>query len=401
MHTEETVPETPVLAPQATGRRLVVFEKGAEKEAAKLLNRTANRSPVVATEYGSVAKAVQASNSEGSSIVLPRFGVAAIGGRQQESASLVEALQVEGLIADSRPEFWMFALSGPPWHEDANRTWGLSATDADAGAYSGSGIKVAVLDTGFDLAHPDYQARTITHESFVAGESVDDVQGHGTHCAGTAVGSTPPTSNVPRYGVAPDAELFVAKVLNNRGSGRELDIIAGIEWAIENECEVISMSLGRAVGVQEPYDPLYEAIAADALDAGSLIVAAAGNESDRRYGYVAPVGSPANAPSIMAVAAIESDGGVAPYSCGGIGTGEVTIAAPGSGVLSSFPHPELYKRLPGTSMACPHVAGIAALWAQSDPNLRGQKLWDKLISTAVPLPGQNATDFGQGLVKAP
>ena len=159
--------------------------------------------------------------------------------------------------------------------------------------------------------------------------------------------------------------------------------------------------LGRATGPQEPFDPLYEDIAAEALEAGCLIVAAAGNDSDRRYRYVAPVSSPANAPSIMAVAAIEADGSVAPYSNGGVGTGRIDMAAPGSGVFSSVPRPQLYRTLSGTSMACPHVAGIAALWAQSDPTLRGQRLWDRLVAAAQPLAGQSATDIGKGLVKAP
>lgn len=193
----------------------------------------------------------------------------------------------------------------------------------------------------------------------------------------------------------------MAKVLNNRGAGRELDIIAGIEWALDNGCDIISMSLGRATGPQEPFDPLYEDIASQALDAGCLIVAAAGNDSDRRYRYVAPVSSPAYAPSIMAVAAIAADGRVAPYSTGGVGTGRIDVAAPGSGVFSSVPRPQLYRILSGTSMACPHVAGLAALWAESNPALRGQRLWDQLVAAAEPLEGQSTIDIGKGLVKAP
>jgi subtilisin family serine protease len=295
----------------------------------------------------------------------------------------------------------MFALGQPPWADDGQESWGISATGADQSRYTGAGVKLAVLDTGIDLAHPDFVSRQITHASFVPGETVDDIQGHGTHCAGMAAAGSPTAVNVPRYGVAPDAELFIAKVLNNRGTGRQLDIIAGIQWALENGCDIISMSLGRAAGPQEPFDPRYEDIAAEALAEGCLIVAATGNDSARRYRYVAPVGSPANAPSIMAVAAIEADGQVAPYSNGGVGTGRVDMAAPGSDVFSSVPRPQLYRRLSGTSMACPHVAGVAALWAESDPYLRGQKLWDQLIAAAAPLAGQSTIDIGAGLVKVP
>ncbi len=389
----------PPMTPQATGRRLVIFNDGAEREAYDLLARMLAEPPVMASRFASVADAVAAAAARAATIMLPRFSVAAVDGAQ--SAHLAEMLTAEGLVKDTRPEFWMFALGQPPWADDDQRTWGISATGADQSRYTGAGIRVAVLDTGIDLAHPDFVSRQITHANFVPGECVVDIQGHGTHCAGTAAAGSPTAANVPRYGVAPDAELFIAKVLNNRGAGRELDIIAGIEWALENGCDIISMSLGRAAGPQEPFDPLYEDIAAEALAEGRLIVAATGNDSDRRYRYVAPVGSPANAPSILAVAAIEADGQVAPYSNGGVGTGRVDMAAPGSGVFSSVPRPQLYRRLSGTSMACPHVAGVAALWAESDPSLRGRKLWDQLIAAAAPLAGQSAIDVGQGLVAAP
>lgn len=402
MAVEETMASPLIMAPQPTGRRLVRFEKdGGAKEAFKLLNSMLDIPPFIAPEYGSLVDTMAAAAERDATVILPRFSVAAISSGSETSVSITQMLQAEGLVVDSRPEFWMFALGDPPWADDTERTWGLAATGADQSALTGAGIKLAVLDTGIDLTHPDFATRAVTHASFVPGESVDDVQGHGTHCAGTAAAGPPQAVNVPRYGVAPGAELLVAKVLNNRGAGRELDIIAGIEWALDNGCDIISLSLGRATGPQEPFDPLYEDIAAEALEAGCLIVAAAGNDSDRRYRYVAPVSSPANAPSIMAVAAIEADGSVAPYSNGGVGTGRIDMAAPGSGVFSSVPRPQLYRTLSGTSMACPHVAGIAALWAQSDPTLRGQRLWDRLVAAAQPLAGQSATDIGKGLVKAP
>lgn len=265
---------------------------------------------------------------------------------------------------------------------------------AAASTYDGSGIKVAVLDTGIDANHPDFQSSSIVPESFVEGETVDDVQGHGTHCAGTICGRG--SGNVPRYGVAPGVSLHVGKVLNNQGAGREGDIIAGMAWAIERGCDVVSMSLGRPTTPDEPYDPLYEAVAQDALEQGTLIVAASGNESDRRWNYVAPVGAPANCPSIMAVAAIGADGRVAGFSSGGTGTGKVDIAAPGVSVFSSFPGVQTYKKLSGTSMACPHVAGLAALLASSSSNLRGQPLWDHLVGSAAGL-GGSEVDIGAGL----
>ena len=329
MAVDERMASPLIMAPQATGRRLVMFEKdGGAKEAFRLLNSMLEVPTFIAPEYGSLVDTVAAAAERNATIILPRFSVAAISGGPEASASIAQMLQVEGLVVDTRPEFWMFALGDPPWADDTERTWGLAATGADLSAYTGSGIKLAVLDTGIDLAHPDFVSRAHTHASFVPRETVDDLQGHGTHCAGTAAAASPQAPNIPRYGVAPGAELFVAKVLNNRGAGRELDIIAGIEWALDNGCDIISMSLGRATGPQEPFDPLYEDIAAQALEAGCLIIAAAGNDSDRRYRYVAPVSSPANAPSIMAVAAIEADARVAPYSNGGVGTCRCRMYSP-------------------------------------------------------------------------
>ena len=162
------------------------------------------------------------------------------------------------------------------------------------------------------------------------------------------------------------------------------------------------MSLGSAADVNEPFIEDYELIGQDALNSGSLIIAAAGNESDRP-GHVAPVGSPANCPSIFAVAALDRDLKVARFSCGkrsdAIG-GEIDIAAPGVDVFSSVPRPRLYARMAGTSMATPHVAGIAALYAESNPGFRGMALWGALNHGRRFIEG-DASDIGAGLAQAP
>ncbi|MHC9419810.1 S8 family serine peptidase [Sphingomonas citri] len=392
--------EPVVLAPQPTGRKLVLFREGVSSaDAADVLRRVSRQPVVSAAEVGSLGASLRMSGASDAIVLLDRFPIAAIGGGRESASMVANALGAEDMVEDVRPEFWMFAVQGPPWQDDGRSTWGLDATGVTRSGFDGSGISIAVLDTGIDLGHPDLVGRRVFTESFVAGETVDDVQGHGTHTAGTAAGGRPHSANVPRYGVAIGADLYVGKVLNNLGAGRELDVIAGIEWAISKGCAVVSMSLSRPVSPQEQPDPLYESVAQRALEAGTLLIAAAGNESDRRYGYVAPVGSPANAPSIMAVAAIGADEGIATFSCGSTGSGNIDVCAPGVQVLSSVPRPQLYRKLPGTSMACPHVAGVAALWAQSNPSLRGRSLRQALISAAKPV--GNASDFGAGLVQAP
>jgi subtilisin family serine protease len=276
----------------------------------------------------------------------------------------------------------------------------LQVSGASASRYSGEGIRVAVLDTGIDELHPDFAGRSLESRSFVLGQAVQDGHGHGTHCIGTSCGPRQP-NRLPRYGVASGAEIYAGKVLSNQGSGGDGGILAGMNWAISNGCQVISMSLGAPVQPGQRYSLVYELVGRRAFWRGALIVAAAGNESERPA-IIAPVGHPANCPSIMSVAALDVRLGVARFSCGGINPwgGQVDIAGPGVDVQSSWPRPSLYRRISGTSMATPHVAGIAALYAEAFPEARGRGLWALLIQNArrLTLPSR---DVGIGLVQAP
>ena len=279
-------------------------------------------------------------------------------------------------------------------------TWGLQVTKAAISRFSGKNIKVAVLDTGLDLGHPDFVGRPIVSRSFIAGQPVQDGHGHGTHTIGTACGPQRP-GQLPRYGVAFNSEIFAGKVLSNQGSGADGGILAGIQWAVTNKCHVVSMSLGAAVLPGQGFSQIFEQVARRALALGTLIIAAAGNESNRP-GIIAPVGHPANCPSIMAVGALDQQLRVAPFSSGGLNPqgGQVDIAGPGVAVISSFPRPTLHRTLSGTSMATPHAAGIAALLAEANPGARGRVLASLLIQSArrLQLP---ARDIGSGLVQAP
>lgn len=282
--------------------------------------------------------------------------------------------------------------------DEATVTWGLEAINVPLTTLTGAGIKVAVLDTGFDDSHPDFAGRTVTKKLFASRSSPDDTDGHGTHCIGTACGALHPASG-PRYGIAGEAEIYAGKVLGDDGFGTDRSIIAGMDWAVEQGCHIISMSLGAGTDVGDLPNEDYEQIGQACLDAGTLVIAAAGNESDRP-GRINPVGSPANASSIMAVAAIDRAFLPASFSCGGINAGqEVDIAAPGVDILSSLPGGG-YDRWDGTSMATPHVAGIAALIAQSDAKYRGWALWARLLQLAKPL-SSPARDVGKGLLQMP
>ncbi|HMM35886.1 MAG TPA: S8 family serine peptidase, partial [Thermoanaerobaculia bacterium] len=192
----------------------------------------------------------------------------------------------------------------PPAGSETTATWGLAATLVPGSKYSGKKVKVAGLDTGFDLKHPDFPSRSVTAVSFVAGYKPQDGHGHGTHCIGTACGPKEPF-HPPRYGIAWGASILAGKVLDDNGGGADGGILAGIEWALAQGARVISMSLGAEITVDTPFSEVFEAVGQRALAGGALIVAAAGSVSDRRQGWYAPVGHPANCPSILAVGAVD------------------------------------------------------------------------------------------------
>jgi subtilisin family serine protease len=301
---------------------------------------------------------------------------------------------LDRLIGDGR-------MPGAVPHQavESELTWGLQAVRVAGSRWTGQGIKVAVLDTGVGLDHPDFEGRAIDARSFVTGEEVQDGNGHGTHCIGTACGPLKP-QRLPRYGIAGEATILAGKVLSNLGSGSDGSILAGIDWAVANGCAVISMSLGAPVGPGATPSAVFEQVGRRALRAGSLIVAAAGNNS-HRPDRISPVSHPANCLSIMAVAAVDQDLRVAWFSCAGLNSqgGQIDIAAPGVAVHSAWPG-SLYNTINGTSMATPHVAGIAALFAEADATARGQVLWARLVQGALRL-DQPARDVGAGLIQAP
>lgn len=298
-------------------------------------------------------------------------------------------------------------------------TWGLQATRVHQSPLSGRGVRVAVLDTGVDLNHPDFNGRLdpARMRSFVVGESVDDLNGHGTHCLGTAVGRQQLAGGARRYGCAYGAEIYVGKVLDRSRRGTDGAMLAGMNWAIASGCQVVSLSAGVRTSVGQSYSQQFEQVAQRALSRspGCLIIAAAGNDSRwpgtaMRLEPPMPVSHPANCPSIMAVASVDAAMRLAVSSNGGINPdgGGVDLAAPGVNVFSSWPEPapagasaSRYCIDSGTSMAVPHVAGIAALWAEAlGSRANAQLLWQTLMGNVrrLTIPSRDA---GLGLVQAP
>lgn len=308
--------------------------------------------------------------------------------------------------------------------------WGLHAIGADSSPFDGAGVTVAVVDTGIDAGHPAFAGVELIQKDFT-GEGIGDKHGHGTHCAGTIFGR--PVNGV-NIGIAPGVtKAVIAKVLNAKGSGSSESIVQGILWAIDQGAQVISMSIGMdfpglvkdmiAQGLPPDlatsralesyrsntrlFDHLAGMVASGALaPQNTVIIAAAGNESrfDLDPDYAIAVAPPAVADGIVSVGALGLVDGK--YSIAYFSNTGPNVSGPGVDVLSAKLGGGL-TLMSGTSMATPHVAGAAALWAQklmqSGP-LSDFQLVSKLAGTAndeLIAPGTKAVEYGAGMVQCP
>ena len=313
--------------------------------------------------------------------------------------------QIEPAVAASLPQKAIDALEKNPkiafivqdleifTMADETLDWGVDRIDADiVHEYNiwGTGVKVAIMDTGIDYNHPDLAANYRGGYDFAGrfvwqGRNDDDPmdkQGHGTHCAGIVAAVK--GNDIGVIGVALEADLYAVKVFDDRGNGRYSDVIEGLEWCIHNDIQVISMSIGSAYTAGDPgIEPWIDA----AYDAGILLVGAAGNEGSGEDTVIYP----ARYDAVIAVAATNSGDTRASWSSTGP---DVELAAPGVSIYSTW-RGGGYKTLSGTSMACPHVAGTAALVIGED-NVR-----QRLQNTAEDL-GATGKDnlYGYGLVDA-
>lgn len=249
---------------------------------------------------------------------------------------------------------------------------------------TGKGVRVAVLDTGVDMNHPDLKGNlqggcdTINERP----EPIDD-NGHGTHVAGTIAAQN---NDFGVVGVAPEASIYAVKAFDSRGQGQVSDIVQGVEWCVQRRMNIMNMSFGT----RESSKALTLAIE-KAAAAGIIMVAAAGNE-----GRQDAVLYPGRDPNVIAVAATTQDDRIASFSSSGR---EVAISAPGEDVPSTYKG-STYKTISGTSMACPHVSGVAALLLCAVPKITRDEIRKAICSTAIRLPGFTAEQQGAGLVSA-
>lgn len=307
-------------------------------------------------------------------------------------------MKKDNLIEEAESDY-INQASFIPNDPSLNIQWGLVNTgqtiksqkgtpDADISAESawevtkGSGIKIAVLDSGIDPNHPDLSSKIIAQKDFI-GTGIDDQYGHGTHVAGIAAAST--NNSIGISGTCPDCRLIIGKVLNDNGSGPDSIIIQGIIWASDQGAKVINMSftsISNSTAKQDAIDY--------AWNKGAVLVAAAGNNSDTNKNY------PAANNRVIAVAATDNNDQKASFS--NYGTW-VDIAAPGKAIYSSVPthtynmrlsSPGLllnYDYLNGASMASPMVSGVVALIWTSSYGASNTEVVQRLYNTADKISG--------------
>jgi subtilisin family serine protease len=315
---------------------------------------------------------------------------------------------------------------------EATEAWGVNAVKADTSPFNGAGVIVAVLDTGIDRQHAAFADVEIVEKDFT-GTQNGDRQSHGTHCAGTIFGRD---VDGKRIGIARGVtKALIGKVLDDNGHGDSNMIFDGIQWAVDQGAHVISMSLGfdfpgsvRAMTDDDwpielatstsleayranlrMFDALMQMMRArGALKHEPVVVAAAGNESkvDENPEFKIAASLPAAAEGVISVGALQPEGElftVAPFS-----NIYPQVSAPGVAILSARAGGGLHA-LSGTSMACPHVAGVAALWWQAlrvggRVNATGGAVATRLRGNAradVFADGVEVGDRGDGLVTAP
>ena len=327
-----------------------------------------------------------------------------------------DLVELDGVV-DVHPNFTIEAPKPAgvqqlvPLPEATNPTYGLDQVDApqvwDQFETQGAGARVAVLDSGIDTSHPDLELAEDGWAQFdVEGNQLDtapnDPDGHGTHVSGTVAGGAASGLNI---GVAPEVELLHGKVLDDGGSF--MQIVAGIQWAVEQDADIINMSLGATGFFGALIEPVRSALAA-----GTLVISSSGNSGPETSS------SPANVYDSVAVGATDRTGAVTDFSSGErVHTPTAwdnqnterdppddwptwytvpDLSAPGNGVLSAYPGGS-WQRLSGTSMASPHVAGAAGLIQSLNTNLDPDVLQQILQAETVHPDGRQSPDTRYGL----
>ena len=358
----------PAVAPaeidmKSAARRIVVFNKGIS---------VSRQMSVVQAAGGIVLKKLW---------LIDALAILAPNQKSQALDMALASAQDVKRVEEDFYQNWLQADETAPEPAGQKLPWGVERVNAK-GAWAvtrGAGVKVAVVDTGVDFDHPDLKLaggfNVITHD-----KNYKDDNGHGSHVAGTIAAQDNGEGVV---GVAPEVSIYGVKVLDANGSGTFADVVEGIQWTVENKMDVANFSLGASQGTQA----LEDAVNA-AAKGGVAVVAAAGNSGGS-------VGYPAAYSSVIAISASSNKDKLAYFSSRGP---EVDFIAPGVNVDSTYMGGG-YSSLSGTSMACPHAAGLAALAAAAGAHGKSA-IEAALKKAAAPLSGLKPEEQGAGMIDA-
>jgi subtilisin family serine protease len=424
-----------------TGRYLVPFKAGREAKAIKLIRSVTGLSASRVYRSRSRVSFVTPPEQPERIVSYSKVRVVVVDATQTHSDALnLAASDPTSPILGSEPEYWREAqtVAGPPPYADDGApgpgvSWGLKAVGVDASSPTGADVKLAVLDTGLDRTHDDWVDRVPDSRcrNFAAGaggvidpDDHDDRNGHGTSTAGVAAGRAAPASTPEpvggalvqrRYGVAPEAKLYVCRVLGTRANragtgGKDAWMIAAVDAMLSTGVDIILIPAGGpspTAGDSLTYNQLGDR----AIESGCLIVAAAGN-TVARGGPSGPVLWPAKARGFMAVGAVNHRLRLPNFSptptTSALPRELVNVVGPGVGIWSSWlkSGTVLETFTNGTSLACAFVAGIAALRhdASAATPVTGAALWNDIVATAQTAnlgPDPTGRRFGAGLAVAP
>ncbi|MEO3973616.1 S8 family serine peptidase [Streptomyces sp. CAU 1734] len=347
---------------------------------------------IVSYEGRAAATARQGLRAEGEVRVnrsLPSINADAVTVSERDAGALWAALtrttSARTVAVSGVERIWLDGVRTPNLDKSVAR---IGAPKAWAAGHDGTGVTIAVLDTGVDRTHPDLRTRVVGEKNFTDSPDTRDRFGHGTHVASIAAG-TGAKSGGRHKGVAPGAGILNAKVLGDTGEGFDSVIVAGIDWAVAQGADIVNMSLG---GTDAPgIDPVEALVNEMSAKKGVLFAVSAGNDGPG----AGTISSPGSADAALTVGAVDDADRMADFSSrgprvtGGVikpdvtAPGVDTTAAAAAGIAPELPgDPAGYVSYSGTSMAAPHVAGAAALLKQRHPRWKGSELKAALASTA-------------------
>jgi subtilisin family serine protease len=355
-------------APAVSGQFLLRFRPGTPAEA---------RRATVRTHGGSVFARVAALDVEAA-----EFPALKGSADRRSAEALVNALKRNPNVVSVEPNL-IYTATFTPNDPGLSQQWAWNTIQA-FGAWDttqgSTGTAVAIVDTGIQRDHPDLSAKILPGQDFVDGDTApDDGHGHGTHVAGTVAAET--NNATGGAGLCPDCRLLPVRVLNNSGSGTLVNVANGITWAADNGAKVINLSLGGGGSSTLENAVNY------AWNKGVFLACAAGNSNTSTPSY------PAGYANCFAVASTTSTDARSSFSNYG---GWVEVAAPGSSIYSTWIGSG-YNTISGTSMATPHVAGLAGLLASQ--GLTNAQIWQRICDSADRIAG-TGTSWSCGRINA-